>query len=491
MADQSFNPFGVIDIGSNSVRLVLFDGIKRAPASFFNEKVLCGLGRDIATTGKLHPEGRKEALEALGRFRVICEKSGIRNNSLECFATAAVREAADGADFIGEVSNVLGHTVQVLSGEEEALLAAEGVLSGIPDMSGWVADLGGGSLELAVVNDGKISHTVSHPFGPLRLASLHRKTLKPMLQEAFATFPSGNGSGTLCLVGGAWRNIARAHMAQNKYPIRVLHHYSMSAAEAREFANMFSKQSARSLLDVEEISARRVETIPIAALVLRELIDALKPDEIVISAHGVREGIIHDKLDPDVRKRDPLSEGAAALAKRRAFDPEIGIEVADFATDFFSDDEVFPPRLVEAASRLSDIAWRDHPYYRRANILHAVLYAPLDGLTHRDRIRIALSLYYRYSGESSSDVKAIVKVVGQEEQQKAKVVGSLMRFAHVLVGQSPGILPTCKLAQDEGEIVLSVSLGMSGLVGEAALARLQALGDLMGKSVRVEVRDYL
>lgn len=440
---------------------------------------------------QLHPEGRKDALEALARFNVICEKSGIGNGTLESFATAAVREASDGADFIAEAARILGHKIRTLSGEEEALLAAKGVLSGIPEMEGWVADLGGGSLEIATVRDGEISDTVSHPFGPLRLAGLKRKALKPMLREAFASIPSGSGSGTLCLVGGAWRNIAKAHMARNKYPIRVLHHYRMTTSEARDFSNVFSKQSVSSLADVEEISARRVETIPAAALVLRELIDALEPSEIVISAHGIREGMIYDRLEPEERKKDPLREGAKALARRRAFDPEVGIEVADFAADFFSGHEIFPGRLVEAASRLSDIAWRDHPNYRRANILHAVLHAPLDGLTHKDRIRIALSLYYRYGGESSTDAKAVVKVVGSEEQQKTKIFGAFLRFAHVLIGQAPGILPACHLAQSDGEIVLTVSQGMSGLVGEVVLVRLQVLGDLMEKSVRVEVRDYL
>lgn len=491
MTDQDFQPLGVIDIGSNSVRLVLFDGIKRTATAFFNEKVLCGLGRDIATTGSLHPEGRKDALEALSRFKVICEKSGIRNNTLESFATAAVREASDGAEFIVEAGKILGHKIRVLSGEEEALLSARGVLSGIPDLEGWVADLGGGSLEIATVCGGETSNTSSYPFGPLRLAGLKRKVIKSMLREAFASFQSGNGAGTLCLVGGAWRNIAKAHMARNKYPIRVLHNYGISAGEAREFCDVLSKQSVSSLADIEEISARRVETIPTAALVLRELIDALKPSEIVISAHGIREGVIYDRLEPVERKKDPLREGAKALARRRAFDPEVGIEVADFAADFFSGHEIFPNRLVDAASRLSDIAWRDHPNYRRANILHAVLHAPLDALTHTDRIRIALSLYYRYGGESSSDAKAVVKVVGPEEQQKARVLGAFLRFSHVLIGQAPGILPACQLAQDASEIVLTVSQGMSGLVGEVVLVRLQVLGELMGKTVRVEVRDYL
>lgn len=491
MTDQSFQPFGVIDIGSNSVRLVLFDGIRRAPASFFNEKVLCGLGRAMAETGVLDPEGRTMALAALSRFRLICEKMDVAAGALECFATAAVREAADGPDFITEASTILGQKVRVLSGAEESHQAANGVLSGMPDLKGWVADLGGGSLELAEVADGEITNNVSFPFGPLRLAGLKRKVIKPMLREAFAGFVPADGMGTLCLVGGAWRTMAKVHMSRIKYPVKVLQHYSLEAAEAREFAHKLNKKTISSLSEFEDISARRLETIPTASLVLRELIAALAPADVVISAHGVREGIMYDRLDPDEKAKDPLIEGAKAMAARRAGNMEVGVEVVDFAADFFASHEVFPARLVEVAARLSDIAWRDHPNYRRGNILHAVLHAPLDGLSHKDRIRIALSLYYRYGGESSADAKAVVKVVGNEERDRARILGAFFRFAHILVGQAPGILPTCSLSQDEEYITLTVSQGMSGLVGEVVLARLEALGELMGKTIRVEVRDYL
>jgi exopolyphosphatase/guanosine-5'-triphosphate,3'-diphosphate pyrophosphatase len=491
MADQSFQPFGVIDIGSNSVRLVLFDGIRRAPASFFNEKVLCGLGRSMAETGVLDPEGRTMALAALSRFRLICEKMGVGAQRLECFATAAVREASDGQEFIEEANAILGQQVRVLSGEQEARQAASGVLTGIPDLKGWVADLGGGSLELAEVADGEISNPVSFPFGPLRLAGLKRKVIKPMLREAFSGFVSSDGMGTLCLVGGAWRTLAKLHMTRTKYPVKVLHHYALDAKEARDFAHSLNKKSLPSMSEVEGISERRLETIPTAALILRKLIDALEPADIVISAHGVREGIMYDRLDPVERAKDPLIEGARAMASRRALDLEVAVEVVDFAADFFSGNEIFSPRIIETTSRLSNIAWRDHPNYRRGNILHAVLHAPLDGLSHPDRIRIALSLYYRYGGESSDDARKVVKVVGPEDHEKARTFGAFLRFAHVLVGQAPGILPACSLAQDDHTVTLTVSQGMSGLVGEVVLIRLEALGELLEKKTRVEVRDYL
>lgn len=276
MSDKGNQYFGVVDIGSNSVRLVLFDAVKRSPASFFNEKILCGLGRGLAETGSLNKKARARAEQSLSRFRLIFEEIGISRFNLVCFATSAVRDAKDGAEFIAKAEAILGHTIDVWSGEEEAQFAAKGVLSGIPNLEGWVADLGGGSLELASVKGGEILKTKSYPFGHLRINHLDRDEIKKKLRKAFAPYDDKTG-GAICLVGGAWRTMAKVHMAERKYPLKVIHHYDLDGQEARKFAHSFSELDVAALEDIGEISARRVDTISYAALILRELIDALKP----------------------------------------------------------------------------------------------------------------------------------------------------------------------------------------------------------------------
>ncbi len=146
MPFQAPRDAAVIDIGSNSVRLVVYRLEGRAIWTVFNEKVLAGLGRDLAKTGRLSPEGVIQTLQALKRFRAVLEAV----NPAETFvvATAAAREAKDGQDFIDRVRDETGFVVRVLSGEEEAHYAAVGVLAGAPDADAVVGDLGGASLEL-------------------------------------------------------------------------------------------------------------------------------------------------------------------------------------------------------------------------------------------------------------------------------------------------------------------------------------------------------
>ena len=489
MSDREHQYFGVVDIGSNSVRLVLFDGVKRSPASFFNEKILCGLGRGLAETGRLDSQGRKRAEASLSRFRLVFDEIGISRYNLVCFATSAVRDAEDGPDFIRKAENILGHPIEVWSGDEEALFAAKGVLSGIPTLEGWVADLGGGSLELAKISDGGIKGTKSYPYGPLRIDHLERDEIKKMLRKSFKAYAKGQDEGALCLVGGAWRTMAKVHMAERDYPMKVLHHYSLNPEEAREFADHFSRQDIEVLEEIDEISSRRVETIPYAALILRELIDALNPHQVLISAHGVREGLIYDRLSKKERRKDPLREGAKELARDHSLSYALGKDVYRFARGFFEDHPVMEDRLLEAICLMCNIAWRDHPNYRRGNILHTVLYAPLDGLTHKERILIALSLYYRYGGESSRSAKDVAGIVSEPLVSNAKMVGAFLRFANALVGQAPDILGECTLIQTDKKIVLKTSKRLEDLMGEVVWSRLEALGLHLGKPAKMVVED--
>ena len=164
---RALSRVGVVDVGSNSVRMVVFDGAARSPAYFYNEKVMCGLGLGLAETGRLNPRGRERALAALRRFALLAE--GMNMAPLTVVATAAVREAADGQEFSNEVLRETGLRLWVISGDEEARLSAQGVLLGWPDAKGIVCDIGGSSMELAQVGGGKVGARATSPLGPFRL----------------------------------------------------------------------------------------------------------------------------------------------------------------------------------------------------------------------------------------------------------------------------------------------------------------------------------
>ena len=142
-------PRAVIDIGSNTVRLVIYEGSRRAPETVWNEKVAARLGRDISTTGRIPQEAEDEALAALARYALIIQDLGI--DDVQAVATAAARDAKNGQEFLAKVA-ALGLEPRLLSGEEEACISANGALGAFPGAHGVVADLGGGSLELVSIH---------------------------------------------------------------------------------------------------------------------------------------------------------------------------------------------------------------------------------------------------------------------------------------------------------------------------------------------------
>ncbi len=229
-----YRPVAVVDIGSNSVRLVVYDGLRRSPTPVFNEKILCGLGKGVAITGKLAEGGIVRALAALRRFRALAKQIGVKQ--VFAVATAAAREAQNGQAFIESAEEAIGVGINVLTGKEEARYAALGVIAGIPEADGIVGDLGGGSLELIDVQDGKLRDGITLPFGPLRLIDMSGGSIaraKEIVDEYLDKPRYSKTEGrTFYAVGGTWRNLARLHMAQNKYPLHVLHHYTMTRQQA-------------------------------------------------------------------------------------------------------------------------------------------------------------------------------------------------------------------------------------------------------------------
>ena len=299
----------VVDVGSNSLRLVVFERLGATLMPLLNEKVMCALGRGIAASGRLNPEGTELAFANLQRFVALARALGV--DHLAIIATAAVREAADGRAFAAEVERQCGVPVRIVEGGEEARLSAAGVLAGIREADGVVADLGGGSVELVRVAGGAggphIGTAISLPLGPLRLAELgdNRKAIVETIERGLAGAPVLREAAgkSLYLVGGAWRALARLHMEQTHYPLHIIHEYAIARRPAEAFLDIVAGQSRRSLERVTAISRRRLEAVPVAATILRRLIAAGRPERIVFSAFGLREGYAYGLLPTERRRR--------------------------------------------------------------------------------------------------------------------------------------------------------------------------------------------
>jgi len=477
-------PVAVVDIGSNSVRLVIYEAETRAAATLHNEKSICGIGRDMVTSGKLHSEGCAMALEALARFKMLAD--GLNATVREAVATAAARDATNGAEFVRRAEAAWGAPVRVLSGEDEARIAAEGVIAGIPQADGLVADLGGGSLDMVSVRGGKTDAAASLPFGPLRLmdgakgdADKARKIVDAGLAEIDLR---GMKERSLYAVGGIWRSFARVDMEATEYPLHVLQEYEIPRNRALRLCKVLSGLSRKSVEKMKVVSKRRAESLPYGAIVLERLLLAADLKSVVISAYGLREGLLYERLAPEERALDPLLEFAEAMNVRQARSADHAREMFDWMSPLFADENEELHRVRRAVCLFSDVGWRRHPDDRALGVFGQVLTAPFAGASHRARALIASAVFHRHSGDEDfpRDI-ANAELLNPDDEQRALRLGLACRLAFALSGSSAGALPRSALRVTPGKIVLDVPRRIEAIAGEPVQKRLGALAAAFGR----------
>lgn len=468
----------VIDVGSNSVRLVIYRMDGRALWTVFNEKALAGLGRDLPATGRLSQEGVETAMAALRRFRSLLD--GWRAEDVTSAATAAVREAADGQAFLRRVKAETGLEVRVLSGEEEARYASLGVIAGHPDAQGVVGDLGGSSLELVRLNGAGRTDGITLPLGPFALGApraLDIDKTRKIVDAALAPAAERFATKEFHAVGGAWRNLALLHMQLADYPLHVAHQYEMSRADAMQVTRFVERQSKSSLERIEGVSKKRFDTLPYSALVLEALIEKLGVERVVISAYGVREGLLLESMPPEVRRQDPLIAGCEALTAIRGMNPELGGGLEAWLTPAFQKPKpVFgdrEPILLAAACRLADLGARLHPDHRADIAFEQVLRAPIAGMNHPERAFLASVAFSRHSSSSTTpEADAVARILSSERRQRARALGAAIRLGCDLSGRNPRLLETSALTIKGDKLVLTAAAGWQDmLLGEQVAKR--------------------
>jgi exopolyphosphatase / guanosine-5'-triphosphate,3'-diphosphate pyrophosphatase len=493
---------GVIDLGSNSLRLVVFERLGSALLPLFNEKVMCGLGRGLGSTGRLNSDAIDLALVNLRRFVAFARAIGV--DHLAILATAAVRDASDGEAFAAEVERQCCVPVRIIDGAEEARLSAAGVLAGIPNADGIVADLGGGSIELVRVRPitepfsdsdaGQISGGISLPLGPLRLdvPGGDINVLSATIERALADvlLLREKSIRNLYLVGGAARAIARLHMEHTQYSLHIVHQYTLTRREVENFLDIIGRQSRKSLDRIKTISRKRLEYVPLAALVLRKLVTAAAPQRVVFSALGLREGFAHQFLSAEDRRSDPLMAAFVAVGRRQSRFRLDGDRIQEWTAPLFpnlSDAERLRHR---GACWLSDLAWAEHPDYRAAQAFTRSLTLPFAGSTHQDRAFVAAALHARYGGVAQDPVKEPVRqLLDSRAMQEARTLGLALRLAYTLCAGTIELLQDFVLAQTDGTLALAVRPGSSLFVGEAVQRRLEAVARSIGATARIIERD--
>ncbi len=484
-------PAAVVDIGSNSIRMVVFRDRTRAPVAVFNERVICGIGRDMARTGRLHAEGVEKALVNLPRFAAIARSMDIDDTAI--LATAATRETDDGPQFLKKVEKIFGQPVLQLDGDEEARLAASGVQCGLPNARGIAADLGGGSLELAALSASEIGALQTLPLGPLRLLATvgnERRDIVATVDEALAGLdwlPDAAKGGAIYIVGGAWRALARLHMVQTGYPLRVIHNYRISGREARDFCDVVAGLGAETLARIDVVPKARVTTLPIAAAVLQRLIAASRAGQIVFSALGIREGRLFETLDKQQRARDPLIVACEQFSERESRFTGMSASIFEWIAPLFPDERPADTRLRLAACLLADIGWYEHPDYRAEQVYFRILRLPLLALTHEEKTRIALAVYRRYGGSMSDpSLRSADALLKEDDIDWACKLGAALRVAETLTAGNARLLEGAQLKLTDDELILKMENGHAALLGEVVRNRFGSLARRFGRDGRIE-----
>ena len=426
---------GVIDIGSNSVRMVVFDGAARSPAYFFNEKILCGLGSGLAHSGRLHPEGRLRAIAAIERFVNMAQVMKVLQLTL--IATAAVRSASDGLLFCNEIKRKTGKEVNIIDGLEEARLSAQGVMLGWPGAYGLVCDLGGSSMELAEINKGIVGKCSTSELGPFILKELKggKKNRKQRIKMVMAKLAAEMGPqhNRLFLVGGSWRAFAKIDMLRRGYPLHVMHEYRISLSSVKKTIKFIEASELKEIRKKCGITAARIELVPIACEILSRLVGSFKPKDIAISAYGIREGLLYQNMPQELRDRDPLIEACYFSEAKDARVPGSGNHLYKFVLPLFSRPSEELKRLVHAACLLHDVSWRAHPDYRAEVCFDNATRSNLGGLKHSERIFLGISLMYRYRNiPTGSQFEKLVWLLKPRFIQQAEVLGKAMRLGAML-----------------------------------------------------------
>jgi len=479
----------VVDLGSNSVRLVVFEGRGPSPVTIFNEKAVLRLGRGLQTTGRLNEEGVVLALQVMARFYAIGRAMGA--DPFEVLATAAVRDATNGAEFADGLRAVMpGVAIRILSGEEEAAYSAAGLLCGIPQADGILADIGGGSLEVVRMAGGIRGEAKTLPLGVIRLSDraggdlVRARELADADLHAVKWLAGGEGRD-LYLVGGAWRAVARVHMAMTGYPLSIVHHYIISREAARATAGEMATPGKRLM---PGMTRRRTEDLPYAAVVLRRLLRSTGARRVVFSASGLREGWYMQRVPEAARLEDPLLAEARLTAAQSGRDLTLPPALLTWTAPLFRHETAEAARLREAACWLSDIGSHDHPEYRAEQSFLRVLHHPGVGIDHPSRAFLACVLAYRYEAEPDAPfLQPVRAMLTAEAAQAATTLGCALRLAYTLSAGTRALLTQTALLVN-GALVLRLAPAGSGVfAGESVTRRLDRLAQAMGLTGSTQV----
>jgi exopolyphosphatase/guanosine-5'-triphosphate,3'-diphosphate pyrophosphatase len=481
--DTSVDKHAIIDIGSNTVRLVVYNGPPRAPVVILNEKVSAKLGKDLGKNNLLSAKSMQTALSALARFSAMLKLLGV--DDVDCVATAASRDARNGPQFLASVRE-LGLSPRLLTGEEEARASATGVMAAFPGARGTVGDLGGGSLELVSI-DGEVCHGgITLPYGSLRLADLRAggaARFAATVREGLSRAGWSSGAGLpLYIVGGSWRALALQAMYEIGWPLDDPHDFELAPEEALRMCRQLEKGKPERL--DPRVSAARVPTLPDAAALLGQLVERIKPSRIVFSSWGLREGLLFARLAPEIRAQDPMLSGVAAFARSAAVTVEHARAVANWTAPICND-AAGNGNLRLASTMLALAAMRTEPNMRAEQAMGWALRKRWIGLNARGRAMMAMTVFAN-SGQTQVP-PAFSRLASPQDLRDAVAWGLAIRLCRRFTGCADEALARTALRRDGSGLLLVVEEPVQALYSTTTAKDLRLLAEWVGIEAKAKL----
>ncbi len=478
------NKEAIIDLGSNSIRMLIYDNLLNSQIPIFNEKAICELGKNLDRTGKLDPKGSEFALSVLQRFKRIL--INLKVKKFKIIGTAAVREATDSKLFISKVQKIFKKKVEVLTGVEEAENSALGVIIGFQRVNGIVADLGGGSLELARVEKNVVYEKISLPLGVLRLFNQPKKN-KDKVNSIISFYLNKiewlrkSKTKNLYLCGGTWRTLLNAHIFKTNYPLSILHQYKLSADSMLRFANKLSSVKSIKSEKLDGITKSRTNYIPIGSYILSSLIKICDPSNVLCSVSGVREGSLINKTYLNVLQKNSLNRSIHFIAIKKGDFGENYIKLYSFLKKILPNkDDYFPIRLLLPACSLSNFDWGLGTYQRAELVFHEVINSPILKLSHNDRIKLGLVSFWRHCSTKYYPDIEFLKLLSNNEIMVCRRIGAALRFASSISVISSIFYEKIKIyIANNKTLTLKVPKKYSQVISNQVQKRLKSLAEEM------------
>ena len=468
---------GIIDIGSNSIRLVVFDGPRRSPLYLYNEKVFFRLGMQSFGGNSFHPDTIEAVSHIINRYVAICRNMEI--SKIIMFGTSALREAGNSTSLVELIRKKTDISVDVISGEKEAKYAAQGILLGFPNATGTICDLGGNSVEFAYIRKNVITDCNSALLGPLTIKKLGREceNLDRYIRRQLSTAINFNPikDESFFLIGGSWRAIAKIHMQRTKYPLKVIQGYKVASKKLKKTLEFIRDSSFITKYEEMNISLERLELLPQSAHLLEIMIDELKIKALTFSSFGVREGVIYQHLSEVEKKKDPLIEAAKFFEKKESRFPKMSQQAFKWISPLYENLPRKTKRIILAATKLHDIAWIAHPDYKSEMCLELVTRSNISGLSHKERVFLAMILLFRHKAKPEKVFNSkLFKIVSKKKRKIALIIGKGLRLASTFFGEI-SIFDKIEFKLRDNEVELFFRSKTNAVNGQIVERRVQEL----------------